>query len=137
MFNTVSMTALGDRIKELRGKQGWSLDELAVKSKTSKAYLSQLENSQSLRPSATILYNIASALGTSIADLLGKKLVVEEPNDIPTNLKKAMVEFNIPKSYVKILSSVVMRTDTKKNRDLKPEDWNYLYETIRRIKEKK
>ena len=123
------MNNLGEKINKKRKELGWSLDELARKSNVSKAYLSQLENGDSESPSAKILYNIAMALGTSIADLLGKKLSPVEVDAIPKNLSKAVIEHNIPENYVKILLAVSARTDkdSKKENDLSPDDWFYLY----------
>ena len=65
------MNTIGDRIRALRQGKGMTLEGLATAGKVSKAYLSQLENGESDRPSAEILYNIAVALNTSIANLLG------------------------------------------------------------------
>ena len=130
------MNELGEKIKKRRLELRWSLDELAQKSKVSKAYLSQLETGESERPSAKILYNIAIVLGMSIAELLGKKLVVEERDEsVPKSLEKAAIEHNWSQDDIKMLLGVAIRA--KKNRkDLKPEDWFYLYETIKRITKK-
>lgn len=130
------MNELGEKIKKRRLELRWSLDELAQKSKVSKAYLSQLESGESERPSAKILYNIAIVLGMSIAELLGKKLVVEERDEsVPKSLEKAAIEHNWSQDDIKMLLGVAIRA--KKNRkDLKPEDWFYLYETIKRITKK-
>jgi len=130
------MNKLGKKIKKRRLELVWTLDELAQKSRISKAYLSQLESGVSERPSAKVLYNIAAALGTSMADLLGKKLLPADREDIPENLKKAAVQYNIPEEYLKILLAVSTRT-SKKEKKLTPEDWFYLYATIKRVKERK
>lgn len=130
------MDKLGEKIKRRRQKLGWSLDELAQKSKVSKAYLSQLETGESERPSAGVLYNIAAVLGTSIAELLGKKLLPADQKDMPESLKKAAVQYNIPEDYLRILLAVSMRT-SEKEKKLSSEDWFYLYETIKRVKERK
>ena len=63
---------LSQKIKQLREEKGFSLGKLAETAEVSKAYLSQLENNVSKQPSAEILFRIASALGTTIADLLDK-----------------------------------------------------------------
>lgn len=130
------MSELGKKINKKRKALGWSLDELAQKSKVSKAYLSQLETGESKRPSARILYNIAAALKTSIADLLGLKLLPADQKDIPKTLRQAQVQYNIPNEYLRILATISTRT-SKKEKELSPEDWFYLYETIKRVKERK
>ena len=63
---------LSQKIRQLRKEKGLSLNKLAEEAGVSKAYLSQLENSVSKQPSAEVLFKIASALGTTIADLLDK-----------------------------------------------------------------
>ena len=108
----------------------------------SKAFLSQLENSKSERPSADVLYKIATALGTSIADLLGKRVTVasrsNQTEDIPENLKKAALQYGIPDDYVKRLALVSHRTDQKKSRnDYAVNDWYYLYQTLSRVDQSK
>ncbi|MGH6847843.1 MAG: helix-turn-helix domain-containing protein [Methylocella sp.] len=55
--------ALGRKIRELRKKNGWSLDELASKGEVSKSYLWELENRETAsRPSAEKITKIAVAL---------------------------------------------------------------------------
>jgi len=124
------MKNLGEKIREKRNDLGWSLDELARKSRVSKAYLSQLETGESERPSAEILYNIAIALELSIAELLGKKLKINRERDrfISKSLEKAAVEQGWSSADVKMLLGIALRT----KKDLKPEDWVHIYETIRR-----
>ena len=64
--------ALATRIRQLREAKGMSLDELASKAKISKTYLWELEKDEAgqKRPSAEILLRIATALSTTIADLM-------------------------------------------------------------------
>lgn len=122
---------IGEKIRELRKEQNLSLDQLAQQSKVSKAYLSQMENGESDRPSAEILYRIATALGTSIASLLGKTMSADTNDvEIPKSLEQAALTFNIPKEFINRLAVLSMR-DGKK--DYSKDDWNYLYETIKRI----
>lgn len=127
------MKKLGDKIKEARKKKGWTLDELAQKSGVSKAYLSQLENSDSEKPSAEKLYNIAVALSVSIAELLGKKLEkIKDGEEIPANLEKAAVQFGWSSEDKALLMGIALRAE-KNKADLSPEDWHILYETIKRF----
>lgn len=60
-------TRLGEKLYELRKKQGWTLEVLAEKAKLSKSYLWELENRESQRPSAEKLSALADALGVSVA----------------------------------------------------------------------
>ena len=64
--------ALGDRIRQRRADTGLSAAELARRAAISKGYLSVIERGGSVRPSADVLARLATALGTTIADLLGQ-----------------------------------------------------------------
>lgn len=63
--------AFGDRIRTLRKKQNFTLDELAVLAGLSKSYLWELENKNPPRPSAEKLAGIAKALETTVDYLIG------------------------------------------------------------------
>ncbi len=125
------MDKLGEKIKKKRLELGWSLDKLAAKSKISKAYLFQLETGMSERPSAEILYNLATALDLSIAGLLGKKLIIEE-DDVPIALKKAAVENGWSQDDVKMLIGFAQRAK-KEKANLTSDDWLYAFNTLKRI----
>ncbi len=64
---------LGDRIRQRRADTGLSAAELARRAMISTGYLSALERGQRPRPSAEVLDRLATALGTTIADLLGQE----------------------------------------------------------------
>ena len=58
---------IGKRIKQLRMKNGLTLEELASRSELSKGFLSQLERNLT-SPSITTLEDITEVLGISLAD---------------------------------------------------------------------
>src|SRR5437868_14914816 len=64
--------SLADRIRTLRTQAGLSLEELATKAGLSKTYLWELEKDEAgiKKPSADVLLRLASALSTTIADLM-------------------------------------------------------------------
>lgn len=64
-------TTLGDRIRDLRKKKGFTLDELAAKAESSKSYVWELENKDPPRPSGEKLALIAAALDVTTDYLLG------------------------------------------------------------------
>jgi transcriptional regulator with XRE-family HTH domain len=72
-------TPLGSKIRELREKKGWTLEQLATESGASKSYIWELENKTPPRPSAEKLTGIADALGVTLAYLLGDGTEVTEP----------------------------------------------------------
>ena len=72
---------LGERIRELRKKNGYTLDQLAKHSKSSKSYIWELENKKPPRPSGEKLALIAEALGVTPDFFLGLDDEVENAED--------------------------------------------------------
>jgi transcriptional regulator with XRE-family HTH domain len=58
-------TALGNKIRDLRKKKGYTLEKLAELTESSKSYIWELENKDPPRPSAEKVAKIASALGVT------------------------------------------------------------------------
>ena len=71
-------TALGEKIRRLRTRRGFTLDRLAELSGSSKSYVWELENKHPPRPSAEKLARIAESLGTTLEYLLDDKEAVTE-----------------------------------------------------------
>src|SRR5579884_1512110 len=69
---------VGERIRLLMDDQGIGLSELSRRSNVGKGYLWELtqrtEEAAKMKPSAETLYSVATALGVSVGDLLGKTL---------------------------------------------------------------
>ena len=77
-------SALGTKIRKLRKEKGFTLDQLAELTSSSKSYIWELENRPSPpRPSAEKLERIAEKLGTTIEFLLdvGDSISSEEAED--------------------------------------------------------
>lgn len=64
-------TPMGERIRALRKERGYTLDQLARASGSSKSYVWELENKAPPRPSAEKLARIAEALDTTVDALIG------------------------------------------------------------------
>jgi transcriptional regulator with XRE-family HTH domain len=83
--------SLADRLRKLREGKDLSLDELAAKAKISKTYLWELERDTegTKKPSADVLMRIASALSTTLADLLSLETVTiqQAAVELPPSLK--------------------------------------------------
>ena len=124
---------LSQKIKKLRQEQEVSLSKLAETSGISKAYLSQLENNVSKQPSGEILFKIASALGTTIADLLDKPVRVqaedfgEMADGLRELISKRGEELDIREEDVKMLMSIRYRG----KQPTTIEDWEYILQSIR------
>ena len=80
---------VGKRIKQIRESLGLRQEELAKRASVSRTYIIQLENDRSSKPSATVLFSIAVALGTTIAELLGKKDKTKATHELPKSSKEA------------------------------------------------
>jgi len=118
---------LGERIKKRRKERGLIAAELARQAEISKGYLSEIESGQASRPSGTVLFRIATALGTSIADLLGKEI---QPltGDVNSGLREFARLEQLPEGDVQMLARIRFRGDQPRTVD----DWRYLYESIKR-----
>ncbi|MBM7579218.1 helix-turn-helix domain-containing protein [Jeotgalibacillus terrae] len=69
---------IGDKIKYLRLKKGYSVSHLASRSNVSKSYLSNLENNKKNNPSLFILSKIAHTLDVSVEYLVDKEMDFEK-----------------------------------------------------------
>jgi transcriptional regulator with XRE-family HTH domain len=74
-------TPLGDKIRTLRKKQGYTLDRLAELAESSKSYIWELENKDPPRPSADKIAKIAVALGVTPDYLITESVGVEDATD--------------------------------------------------------
>ena len=132
---------LGQKIRQLREENGFSLNGLAEEASISKAYLSQLENDVSKQPSAEILLKIASALSITIADLLDQPVRVYaedfEDEDIPNALREFIDErgdaLDIQKEDVRMLMNIRYRGNQPKA----IEEWEHILQTIRYVMRKR
>ena len=61
----VRLTALGEKIRDLRKQKGYTLEKLAELTESSKSYIWELENKNPPRPSADKIGKIAAALGVT------------------------------------------------------------------------
>lgn len=69
---------LNEKLKQKRAELGLSLNQLAERSNTSKSYLWELENRDTLKPSAAKLSGIAAVLNVTTEFLLDEKADLED-----------------------------------------------------------
>jgi transcriptional regulator with XRE-family HTH domain len=119
--------SVGERIRQRRDEIHMSAAELARRAKITKGYVSQIESGQVPRPSADVLYRLASALGTTIADLLDKE-VVPAMTEVPQSLLNFADEAGLPAEDVEMLAGIKFRGRQPRSAD----DWRFLYESIKR-----
>ena len=122
--------SLASRLRDTRAKQSLSLTEVAVRARISKAYLSQLEHGASTTPSHDVLRRLATALGTSIADLTGTSETWQpsETDKLPSSLRAFARSAQIPDADVEMLAGIHYRG----KQPGEPDDWAHIYETIKR-----
>ncbi|QBD83615.1 XRE family transcriptional regulator [Ktedonosporobacter rubrisoli] len=78
-----SAEQLGQRIRQLRSRHGWTLEELAQRSEVSRAMLSKIERGEN-NPTLVVAVKIALALGLTTSQLIGieeRREAVKVPKD--------------------------------------------------------
>jgi transcriptional regulator with XRE-family HTH domain len=119
---------VGERIKERREEAHMSLNALAQQAGVSKGYLWSLEKGEShARPSGETLYRIAQVLGTTMSDLLGRKLLTEQPRDIPDSLRAFAEAERLTESDMQMLAAVNFRGRRPEDR----ESWSLVWGAIK------
>ncbi|MEO3861867.1 helix-turn-helix transcriptional regulator [Acrocarpospora sp. B8E8] len=120
--------SIGGRIRRYRHERQLNLSQLAEHASVSKGYLSALENDpKARRPSAETLYAIAQALGVTMSDLLGRKLLPAASTEIPASLREFADEQGLPEADVRMLSAIQFRGEPPRTK----ERWRYIYIAIR------
>lgn len=105
-----------------------TLTELAKEANVSKGYLSEIETGDGeTRVSGQKLYGIANALGVTMSDLLGQKLIVDQEDAIPDSLREFAKTHNLPQADVRMLAGIQFRGD----RPQTEERWAHIYSAIR------
>jgi XRE family transcriptional regulator, regulator of sulfur utilization len=116
-------TSLGQRVRQYRESQGYTLSQLAKLSGVSRSYLYQVESGES-SPTEEKLNAIAMALGVSIPDLLGINV---EPTQISQSLKEFAEQANLPPEDIRMLARVSYRGKQPNSK----EAWRFLYSVIK------
>jgi transcriptional regulator with XRE-family HTH domain len=129
MPHSAKQTIIGVKIRAYREEVGMSLNQLAERSGISKGYLSALENEEhaTRRPSGETVYAIAEALGVTMSDLMGRKLLTEGLAEIPASLTEFAEEAGLPQRDVVMLAGIEFRGE----RPTSKERWSYIYNAIR------
>lgn len=74
---------VGERVKALLDRRGWSLGQLSDRSGLDKGYLSQLTRGMVANPGSVTLRKIGDALGVRVSDLMGET----EPMPVATTFQ--------------------------------------------------
>jgi transcriptional regulator with XRE-family HTH domain len=121
---------LAARIRKRMEEKGWTLADLSRESQVAKGYLWEILDGRAKKPSAETLYRIAAALGTSVADLLGRPPAQPASAElqVAAELRALADDLNLPEEDVQMLAASRFRKEQPKTK----EGWRFLYESIRR-----
>jgi transcriptional regulator with XRE-family HTH domain len=118
----------GKRLRSYRDDRDLSLSALADQTGLSKGYLSSLETQhQARRPSAEVLYALAQALGVTMSDLMGRKLLAAAAPTVPPSLAEYAEEDDLTEADIAMLASIQFRGEQPKT----AARWRYIYQSIR------
>lgn len=118
----------GARLRKYREETGLSLSALAERTELSKGYLSSLENNhEPRRPSAEVLYALAQALGVTMSDLMGRRLLPAASPNVPASLADFAAQEGLNEADITMLASIQFRGEQPRT----PERWRYIYQSIR------
>ena len=112
---------LGNRIKQLRGKNELTPTELARRAGVSVPTITKLEDGSAQNPTLENLRGIASALGVSVAYLIG------EGHPVPENLRRLALKNGIP--YKDLDPLLQMNFENKENTT--EEEWRHLISSFK------
>lgn len=125
--NPDDVKAIGTRIRTLRTDKGLSLTELAERAGVSKSYLSTVEHGTGSRPGVAVLHKVATALGVTLADVLGR-VVQSTPAtvDVPKSLQEFAEANNLPQVDIDMLAGIKFRGDAPRT----AARWQFIYNAI-------
>lgn len=126
-----TVTGLGQRIQTRRLERNIKQAALARQVNIAPSYLSKLEATEGVCPSAIVLYRIATALDTSVPSLLGMPERPTAPVNrraIPPTLQRARAVYRMADDEVALLSGLEYRGQRPRT----VEDWFFLLCAIKR-----
>lgn len=132
------MATVGDRIKTVRERLGWTQEKLAAEAKISKGFLSDVEKGKNI--SLDLLLKVANALGASVGYLAGGE--GEQPGEkkpilIPSELSEAAEQLHL--SYPETLdlleayNAVIARRSSRTKGIMSVKDWIELHDALKNV----
>lgn len=108
---------VGERIKELRKRKGYSISELAKIAGVSKSYLSYIERNVQRNPSLQFLSKLAVTLETTIEYLLGLENLEDQLDEEWISLIKKAIDDGLSKEefqkYLEFMKFKKWEEDTR------------------------
>lgn len=121
------MSLVGEKIKQRRLEANISVAELSRNVDISRGYLHSIENGETQNPSADVLFKIAQALDTTIADLLGHEEDLPDI-EISDSLREFAKQKQLSNTDIEMLARVRYRGKKPKT----VEDWDFIFGAIKR-----
>ena len=120
--------ALRATLRRQRERAGLSLAQLSAATGLSKSYLVRLETQPS-NPSLSVLDRIGSALGVTVADLLGTPPLTDEGGhpELPESLRRFAAEDGLGPSELRTLASIRFRRGEEPRT---VERWRYIWTSL-------
>ncbi len=128
MPETVNRRPIGETIRHLREKKGWSLTALAERAGVSRSYLYQIEQGEST-PTEDKIQKLAGALGARPSELLGEQIVSPV---IPQSLQQFADEAKLGSAEIQMLAQIEYRG----RRPSTSAEWKAIYAMIKAMLEK-
>jgi transcriptional regulator with XRE-family HTH domain len=127
----LDLSRLGQNIRYLRHGRNWSLADLEEHSKVPKAYLSDLENNKGGKPNIQYLFQIATALGTTVDGLIHGASEEAASDGAPVHLPPGLREFadeeGLSSNEVTMLAGLNFRGNRPKDKT----SWRTIFEVIK------
>jgi transcriptional regulator with XRE-family HTH domain len=136
-ISKIDLVKLGHKVRFLRQGKGWTLNTLAERSGTSKAYISDLENAAAGKPNIQYVYAIALALDVTLDELLNDATPIATDKtrkkgtsrELPPGLAELQSELNLSDDETDMLARVNFRGNRPKDK----EGWRFLLEAIKML----
>ncbi len=142
----IDAKAVGRRLTELRELSGKSLSALAEEAGIAKSYLLKLERGEVENPGLATLGAIAKKLNTTLSELLGpspaavkrgntvrENGVGYDPSTMPEGLKEFLTRLEKDGEYVPAdVKRSLAQIQFRGKRPQSPEDWQFIYQAVKR-----
>ena len=122
---------VGEWVRELRGRRGWSLQTLAQRAGISKAYLLKLEKSEA-NPTEEVIKRLATALEVRAALLLGEGPAEDEGGHQLSDSLREFVDTDKPEPD---LLAAMRALDFRGQPPETAREWRQIYRVMKALTE--
>lgn len=119
---------VGATVHRLREERGWSLQRLAGTARLSKQHLWDIERGLA-RPNELTIKNLARALGTRVADLMGETVSESSSRPVSTSLHEFARRRGLGVAQVEALAGLNYRGRAPQT----PDEWEMIWRLLRAV----